>query len=121
LFHRKAQNIGEYAIVIAIVGSALVAMQSYLQRSVQGLIKLSIDEIGQQDTEDLNATEFIKQSNTLISYAEDTTTQDDIINTSIESGKTVISRQSRIEVRPIAGSDRGSISFSGSALKDLSE
>lgn len=35
----KAQSIIEYAIIIAVVAAAFVAMQTYLQRSVQSALR----------------------------------------------------------------------------------
>lgn len=48
LLKRKAQNIAEYAVIIGVVASAMIGMQTYLQRSIQGIIKLSADELGVQ-------------------------------------------------------------------------
>ena len=47
LFNRKAQNFLEYSILIAIIAAALVAMQVYIQRSVNARLKqvqLELDE-----------------------------------------------------------------------------
>jgi hypothetical protein len=43
---RRGQSILEYAILIAVVVGALIAMQIFLKRSVQGKLRESIDDIG---------------------------------------------------------------------------
>ena len=45
---RKAQSTLEYGVVIAVVVAALVAMQAYVKRGLQGKIKESTDQIGEQ-------------------------------------------------------------------------
>ncbi len=44
-FNLRAQAILEYGVVICVVISALIAMQVYFKRSVQGKIRRSTDEI----------------------------------------------------------------------------
>ncbi len=44
----KAQSTLEYATLIAVVASALLAMQIYLKRSTQGRLRGATDEIGSQ-------------------------------------------------------------------------
>jgi hypothetical protein len=44
----KAQSTLEYAIVIAVVVAALLAMQIYMKRGVQGKLHESADQIGEQ-------------------------------------------------------------------------
>ena len=43
---KKASTAMEYAAVVAALALGLVAMQSYLQRGVQGKLKASADNIG---------------------------------------------------------------------------
>lgn len=43
---RKAQSIAEYAILIGVVASAIMAMNVYIKRGVQAGIKMSIDQMG---------------------------------------------------------------------------
>lgn len=43
--HRKAQSIIEYALLVAIVAAAFVAMQMYMQRSVMANFKLVEDQV----------------------------------------------------------------------------
>ena len=48
LLKRRAQSTLEYALVIAVVVGALVAMQVYVKRGVQGRLKSAADDIGEQ-------------------------------------------------------------------------
>lgn len=43
-----AQSLMEYTIVISIITAVLVAMNTFLRRGVQGMVKLMADEIGNQ-------------------------------------------------------------------------
>lgn len=45
---RKAQGTLEYAVIIVVVLSALLAMQTYMGRGVQGKLRSSVDSIGEQ-------------------------------------------------------------------------
>lgn len=48
IFKRKAQNLIEYSIILAIVGVAISSMAVYMRRCVQGVIKIASDELGPQ-------------------------------------------------------------------------
>ena len=43
---RKAQGLIEYSVLICVIAAALVAMQVYIKRSIQGRVKSSADELG---------------------------------------------------------------------------
>ena len=45
---RKCQSTLEYALIIAVVVSALLMMQHYLKRGVAGKLRSSTDDIGEQ-------------------------------------------------------------------------
>jgi len=45
---RRAQSTLEYAVVVAVVVGALLAMQYYMKRGVQGKLRESTDSIGEQ-------------------------------------------------------------------------
>lgn len=45
MLSRKGQNTAEYAILIALVIAAAVAMQTYVKRSVQGGVKYTVDKL----------------------------------------------------------------------------
>jgi len=48
--NKKGQNIAEYAIVIGLVGAALLAMGVYFQRGIQAIIKEPVDHLGGFDS-----------------------------------------------------------------------
>jgi uncharacterized protein (UPF0333 family) len=48
MFKRKGQSTLEYAIIIAVVVGALLAMQHYVKRGYQGRLKSASDEMGEQ-------------------------------------------------------------------------
>ncbi len=43
------QSTAEYVILIAIVSAVLLAMQSYMRMSIQGVIKVAADQVGRQE------------------------------------------------------------------------
>lgn len=45
LFSRKAQNLTELALMVATLGLVLLAMQTYIQRGLQGRVKDLTDHI----------------------------------------------------------------------------
>ena len=48
LLNKRAQSTLEYAVLIAVVVGALVAMQIYMKRGVEGRMRSSTDNIGKQ-------------------------------------------------------------------------
>jgi len=50
LKNERAQSTAEYAIVIALVIGAAVAMQTYVKRSMQGSIKFAVDKLQRGET-----------------------------------------------------------------------
>ena len=44
----KSQSISEYVVLLAIVTAALTAMQIYYKRSIQAVVKVAADDLGQQ-------------------------------------------------------------------------
>ncbi len=50
--NKKAQSTLEYAILIIIIIGALLAVQTYLKRGIQGKVKSSADDIGDQYSPD---------------------------------------------------------------------
>ncbi|MFQ5680496.1 MAG: hypothetical protein ACE5GG_00350 [Candidatus Omnitrophota bacterium] len=68
---RWAQSTLEYAMVIAVVVGALVAMQIYMKRGVEGKLRSSADDIGQQF--DAAATDYT-YTTTRTSTTQDVTT-----------------------------------------------
>jgi uncharacterized protein (UPF0333 family) len=50
MFNRKGQNTAEYAVLIALVIGAAIAMQTYVKRAWQGGVKFSVDKLRQNAT-----------------------------------------------------------------------
>jgi uncharacterized protein (UPF0333 family) len=65
---KKGQSTLEYAVVIAVVVAALVAMQAYVKRGLQGKLRASTDEIGDQFSP--NHTGVYHNSNSHVSSTE---------------------------------------------------
>lgn len=47
-FFKKSQSILEYAVIIACIAAALVSMQIYIKRGIQGRLRQAADDIGEQ-------------------------------------------------------------------------
>ena len=47
-FSKKGQSTLEYAVLIVVIIAALIAMQVYLKRGIQGRMRESSDQIGDQ-------------------------------------------------------------------------
>ena len=63
LKNKKGQNILEYTLLIAAIVAALVALQIYVKRAVQGKLKQGSDQIGEQfTTAQTNTIQTISQS-----------------------------------------------------------
>jgi Flp pilus assembly pilin Flp len=45
---QKSQGLAEYAVILAIVAAALIAMQMYMKRGIQGAVKIAADRLGSQ-------------------------------------------------------------------------
>jgi len=48
LIKRRAQSTLEYALIVAVVVGGLIAMQVYIKRGLQGKLKESADQLGEQ-------------------------------------------------------------------------
>lgn len=48
--HRRGQSTAEYAVMLGVVLTALVAMQVYIKRGAQGRVKLGVDEFTRAGT-----------------------------------------------------------------------
>ena len=57
--NKKGQNTLEYAVVIAVIVAALLAMQNYIKRGIQGKMKASTDDIGEQFSPQYTASNSI--------------------------------------------------------------
>lgn len=58
LYTRKGQSTGEYALIFAIVLGAIVAMQVYIKRELQGRVKDGSDYMTQQTTALGNTSQY---------------------------------------------------------------
>ncbi|MCU0666751.1 MAG: hypothetical protein MUF05_06630 [Candidatus Omnitrophica bacterium] len=72
----KAQSTLEYAVIIAVVVAALIAMQTYFKRGVQGKIREASDQIGEQFSPGQTTNEYTIISNTESSEDVSGTTED---------------------------------------------
>jgi len=60
LFNKRAQSTLEYAILIAVVVGALIGMQTYVKRGLQGRLKAASDDVGSQfEPGTTNTTSFV--------------------------------------------------------------
>ena len=50
--NKRGQSTLEYGVVIAVVVAALISMQTYIKRGVQGKLRQASDEIGEQFSPD---------------------------------------------------------------------
>ena len=50
--NKKAQNFSEYALILGVVTIALIALQPYFKRGLQGIIKVTADDLGSLATEE---------------------------------------------------------------------
>lgn len=61
--HKKGQSTLEYAVVIAVVVGALLAMQVYIKRGIQGKLRQSSDDIGEQFSPGYTTGTYVTYSN----------------------------------------------------------
>lgn len=45
---KKAQSVIEYTLILALIGAALAAMQVYMKRGLQRVVKVATDQLGPQ-------------------------------------------------------------------------
>jgi Flp pilus assembly pilin Flp len=86
---RRAQSTLEYAVIIAVVAAALVAIQIYLKRGVQGKLRQSADQIGEQfEPEESTATSSTTHSGVAVQTTkEEQTVSQTTGDLRTESGK----------------------------------
>lgn len=83
---KKAQSTLEYALILAVIVGALLTMQNYLKRSVQGKLESTADEIGQQYSPGL--TQKTDHLESRVGTITETTTFGRATDTSGASGRT---------------------------------
>lgn len=99
---RKGQNTLEYALLIGLVSLALVAMNTLFKRQVQGVVKSSADQLGQEAQNDyFNVTGQKATAQALGSAAPELLKYDTTQPYSIYDSK-----NERVVVAPNGGRDR---------------
>jgi Flp pilus assembly pilin Flp len=58
---KRAHNIVEYSLVIGVVTVALMAMNTYFKRGIQGIIKVVADDMGDQGESFTNSEEEFQE------------------------------------------------------------
>lgn len=110
LFFRLAQSTTEYAVLVAVVVTALIAMQVYLKRGIQGRIK---DLSGQLAPDGSNGALQYEAGNTDALYT--TTQKGTTVQSYIPGGKVITDTEEFIERR---GNDTVSPDEGGKAKGD---
>jgi hypothetical protein len=59
LFNKKAQSTLEYAIIVAVVVGALLTIQIYIKRGIQGRMRSSTDNIGDQYSAGVTTSRYV--------------------------------------------------------------
>ena len=62
---KKGQSTLEYALMVGVVVAALIYMQTYMKRAVQGRLKSSSDEIGEQFSANESTYKYTTTTKTL--------------------------------------------------------
>lgn len=83
---RKGQSTLEYAVIIAVVVAALIAMQAYFKRGVQGKIKQASDDIGEQFSPGRTTANTVTTSN--VSSTENVSVSGGLPTTTTSSNQT---------------------------------
>jgi hypothetical protein len=71
----KGQSVTEIAILIIIIVAALVAMQVYLKRGIQGRLRSNIDNIGEQYDPQATTSDFTVNHVSMTTTTTNTATQ----------------------------------------------
>ncbi len=80
LFNRKGQSALEYSVLLAIIVAAIVVMQIYIKRGVQGRLREATDDIGEQYDPGHQTYERFSDST---SYVKEATTTDGVTSQAI--------------------------------------
>ncbi len=88
----KGQSILEYAMIIAVVVGALLAIQIYMKRGLQGRLRESSDQIGEQfDANNTQITRTTTHAGTTTQTVKGGETKSETTNeTRTETGKDVV-------------------------------
>jgi uncharacterized protein (UPF0333 family) len=66
--NKRAQSTLEYSVIIAVIVAALIAMQAYVKRGLQGRFKQASDDIGEQFS--VSSTDSTTTTTTSVSSRE---------------------------------------------------
>jgi len=94
LKNRKGQSTLEYAILIGIVVGALITMQIYVKRGIQGKLRSASDDIGGQFSPGLTTSEY----NYTTDYAARETVKDLVTTTDVTKQTQSKSGSERVEI-----------------------
>ncbi len=102
----KGQSTLEYAMIIAVVVGAILAMQIYLRRGVQGKLRESVDSVGAQySAGNTTSTVAVEQTGTVktketIGFADDGSTyKQGVSNTEVTESTAQVTRSAEGEGR----------------------
>ena len=71
LTKKRGQSTLEYAILVVVVIMALVAIQAYLKRGIQGRMRDSADQIGDQFSPEFTEYNFTSKSHSVTNETQD--------------------------------------------------
>ena len=71
LIKKRGQSTLEYAILVVVVIMALVAIQAYLKRGIQGRMRDSADQIGDQFSPEFTEYNYTTKSHTKTNETQD--------------------------------------------------
>lgn len=77
--NKRGQSTLEYGVIVAVIVAALLAMQFYLKRGVQGKLKQAADDTGEQytplnTTSNTTTTTTVNSTETVVGGSNPTTT-----------------------------------------------
>ena len=77
--NKRGQSTLEYGVIVAVIVAALLAMQFYLKRGVQGKLKQAADDTGEQytplnTTSNITTTSTVNSTETVVGGSNPTTT-----------------------------------------------
>jgi len=77
MFRKNGQSTAEFAVLLALIAAALIAMQVYIRRGIQGRVKNLADEIGGQyeqgRTDATYETRQVSKTESIYKYGVSTT------------------------------------------------
>ena len=111
LFNRKGQNTAEYAILIAVVIGAIIAMQLYVKRGLQGKVRDVTDNVG-AGLLDAGYTKVTNQYEPYYNTNNYTVGQDQSVNEQYQTGG-LVARNSQSEKTTREGFSKSGVDITG--------